>query len=124
VNAWLLAACVLLPAAVGPCVWRACRGEPAQRLAGMALTGVVSVAFFLCAARGLHRTSYTDVALVAAVLTPTGTLVFSRCLAGGSGTDPGEWRRARGDGRPDPSAPSGPAAPPSTPAHSSGGGDG
>jgi multisubunit Na+/H+ antiporter MnhF subunit len=86
VNGWLWAACVLLPAGVGPCAWRACRGEPAQRLAGMALAGVVATAVFLVVARGMHRSSsYTDVALVLAVLAPAGTLVFARCLAGGSG---------------------------------------
>lgn len=84
-NAWLLAACVLLPAGLAPCVWRACRGEPARRLPAMALAGVMAVAVFLLTARGLHRTSYVDVALVTAVLTPTGTLVFARCLAGGTG---------------------------------------
>ncbi|WP_327287149.1 monovalent cation/H+ antiporter complex subunit F [Streptomyces sp. NBC_01198] len=84
-NAWLLAACVLLPAGLAPCVWRACVGEPARRLPAMALAGVMAVAFFLLAARGLHRTSYVDVALVTAVLSPTGTLVFARCLAGGAG---------------------------------------
>jgi multisubunit Na+/H+ antiporter MnhF subunit len=89
VNGWLWAACVLLPCGMGPCAWRACRGEAAQRLAGMALGSVVATAFFLVAARGLHRTSYTDVALVLAVLSPAGTLVFARCLAGGTGTGSG-----------------------------------
>lgn len=82
-NAWLLAACVLLPAGMGPCVWRACRGEPAQRLTGITLGGTVAAAVFLLTARGVHRTSYVDLALVLAVLSPAGTLVFCRCLAGG-----------------------------------------
>jgi multisubunit Na+/H+ antiporter MnhF subunit len=94
VNAWLLAACVLLPAGVGPCLWRACLGEPAQRLIGMALAGTMATAVFLLAARGLDRTAYVDLALTAAVLSPAGTLVFARCLAGGGGRPPGEWRRA------------------------------
>lgn len=96
-NAWLLAACVLLPAGLGPCLWRACIGEPAQRLAAMALAGVMAVAVFLLVARGLHRTSYLDLALVGSVLAPAGTLVFARCLAGGTGRTPGEWRRAEAD---------------------------
>lgn len=87
-NAWLLAACVLLPAGMAPCLWRACRGGPAQRLAGMAMGGVVCVAVFLLTARGLHRTSYNDLALVTAVLAPAGTLVFARLLAGGEGPPP------------------------------------
>lgn len=93
-NVWLSAACVLLPGGFAPCLWRACRGEPRQRLAGMALAGVMAVAVFLLTARGMHRTSYVDLALVGAVLAPAGTLVFARCLAGGTGRTPGEWRRA------------------------------
>ncbi|NJP45774.1 monovalent cation/H+ antiporter complex subunit F [Actinacidiphila epipremni] len=96
-NAWLLAACVLLPAGVGPCVWRACRGEPAQRLTATSLAGTMAVAFFLLAARGLHRTAYVDVALVTAVLAPTSTLVYARCLAGGAG--PSGERRETAAGR-------------------------
>lgn len=83
-NAWLLAACVLLPAGMGPCLWRACRGEPAQRLTGITLGGTVASVVFLLTARGVHRTSYVDLALVLAVLSPAGTLVFCRCLAGGA----------------------------------------
>lgn len=95
-NAWLLAACVLLPAGVGPCVWRACRGAPAQRLTATSLASTVAVAVFLLAARGLHRTSYVDVALVAAVLAPTSTLVYARCLAGGAG-GAGDGSEGRGE---------------------------
>ncbi|WP_328321478.1 monovalent cation/H+ antiporter complex subunit F [Streptomyces sp. NBC_00388] len=83
-NAWLLACCVLLPLGMGPCLWSACRGEPAVRLAGIALGGAVAAAVFLLAARGLQRPAYTDLALVLAVLSPAGTLVFCRCLAGGA----------------------------------------
>ncbi|MEW2516771.1 monovalent cation/H+ antiporter complex subunit F [Actinacidiphila alni] len=83
-NAWLLTACVLLTAGMPPCVWRACRGAPDQRLTGMALGGTVATAVFLLTARGLDRASYVDLALVLAVLSPTGTLVFCRCLAGGA----------------------------------------
>ncbi|MFC4031924.1 monovalent cation/H+ antiporter complex subunit F [Streptomyces polygonati] len=98
-NAWIVVACVLLPAGVGPCLLRATRGEPAQRLAGMSLAGVMAVAVFLLAARGLHRVSYIDVALVLAVLAPAGTLVFARCLAGGTGLSPRDWRRTAERGR-------------------------
>lgn len=83
-NAWLLSACVLLTTGMAPCVWRACRGEPVQRLTGIALGGTVATAVFLLTARGLDRTSYVDLALALAVLSPTGTLVFCRCLAGGA----------------------------------------
>ncbi|WP_328917250.1 MULTISPECIES: monovalent cation/H+ antiporter complex subunit F [unclassified Streptomyces] len=91
-NAWIVVACVLLPCGAGPCVWRASRGEPGQRLAGTALLAVVAEAVFLLAARGLHRTSYVDVALVLAVLAPAGTLVFARCLSGVGGRPRSEER--------------------------------
>jgi multisubunit Na+/H+ antiporter MnhF subunit len=92
----MLGACVLLPAGMGPALWRACRGEAGQRLVGMTLAGVMAVAVFLLAARGLHRVSYMDVALVLAVLSPVGTLVFARCLAGGADEVPGEVPGGRG----------------------------
>ncbi|RKN40846.1 monovalent cation/H+ antiporter complex subunit F [Streptomyces hoynatensis] len=82
-NAWLLAVCLLLPAGLGACAWRACRGEPAQRLAGITLGGTLCVAVLMLTAQGLHRTSYQDLALVLALIGPAGTLVFARCLAGG-----------------------------------------
>ncbi|WP_405578781.1 monovalent cation/H+ antiporter complex subunit F [Streptomyces sp. NBC_01190] len=104
-NAWMTAACVLLPAGVGPCLLRAFRGHPAERLAGMSMVGMLAVAVFLLVARGVHRSSYVDVALVMVVLTPAGTLVFARGLAGGTGRRPGDWRglgergpRERGSG--------------------------
>jgi multisubunit Na+/H+ antiporter MnhF subunit len=90
VNAWLLAALVLLPCALGPCVWVACRGPTAQRLAGANLATVLTTVMFLLLAQGFDRSSYVDLALVLAVLAPAGTLVFTRLLA----PDPGEARTA------------------------------
>jgi multisubunit Na+/H+ antiporter MnhF subunit len=92
VNAWLIAACVLLAAGMGPCLWRVCTGDPAQRLIGMTLGGTIAIGVSLLIARGVQRTSYIDVALVLAVLSPAGTLVFCRCLAGGTHTVPHEGR--------------------------------
>jgi multisubunit Na+/H+ antiporter MnhF subunit len=90
VNAWLLAALVLLPLGLGPCVWVACRGHAAQRLAGVNLATVLTTVLSLLLAQGFGRSSYVDLALVLAVLAPTGTLVFTRLLASG----PGEARTA------------------------------
>jgi multisubunit Na+/H+ antiporter MnhF subunit len=95
VNAWLVSAGVLLAAGLGPCLWRVCTGDPAQRLLGITLGGTVAVAVCLLVARGVQRTSYVDVALVLAVLSPAGTLVFCRCLAGGARP---EARRGRTEG--------------------------
>jgi multisubunit Na+/H+ antiporter MnhF subunit len=95
VNAWLLAALVLFPCGLGPCVWVACRGPATHRLAGANLATVLTTVLFLLLAQGFGRTSYVDLALVLAVLAPAGTLVFTRLLA----ADPGEARTApRADG--------------------------
>jgi multisubunit Na+/H+ antiporter MnhF subunit len=90
VNAWLLAALVLVLCALGPCVWVACRGSAAERLAGANLAAVLTTVLFLLLAQGFARSSYVDLALVLAVLAPAGTLVFTRLLA----PDPGEARTA------------------------------
>ena len=95
-NAWLISASVLLAAGMGPCLWRACRGDPAQRLLGVTLGSAVAVAASLLISRGVERTSYVDVALVLAVLSPAGTLVFCRCLAGGTRPETGDARADSG----------------------------
>ncbi|MBY8882751.1 monovalent cation/H+ antiporter complex subunit F [Actinacidiphila acidipaludis] len=95
-NAWLISASVLLAAGMGPCLWRACRGDPAQRLLGITLGSAVAIAASLLIARGVERTSYVDVALVLAVLSPAGTLVFCRCLAGAGRPRAGNAPAGRG----------------------------
>ncbi|MFC1415856.1 monovalent cation/H+ antiporter complex subunit F [Streptacidiphilus cavernicola] len=81
-NAWLVAAAVLLAGGLGPGVWVACRGPVVHRLAGATLASVLTCVLFLLLAQGFGRSSsYTDLALVLAVLGPVGTLVFTRLLA-------------------------------------------
>lgn len=79
-NAWLLAACVLLGGGFAPCVALACRGEPQQRLAAASLAAMLATVIFLLLAQGFGRSSYVDLALVLGVLAPAGTLVFTRLL--------------------------------------------
>lgn len=81
-NAWLLAACLLLTGGVTPCVWTACRGAPSQRLVGLSLAAVTGSTVLLLVAQGLDRTAYVDPALILAVLAPAGTLVFTRFVGG------------------------------------------
>ncbi|WP_181442551.1 MrpF/PhaF family protein [Streptomyces tateyamensis] len=81
-NAWLLAAAVLLVGAVGPGAVVALRGPAQQRLLGASLAATAVTAVLLLLAQGFGRSSYVDVALILAVLAPTGTLVFTRLLAG------------------------------------------
>jgi multisubunit Na+/H+ antiporter MnhF subunit len=88
VNAWLLAALVLVVLGLGPSAWVACRGPATQRLAGVNLASVLTAVLFLLLAQGFGRSSYVDLALVLAVLAPAGTLVFTRLLV--SSDDPGQ----------------------------------
>jgi multisubunit Na+/H+ antiporter MnhF subunit len=80
VNAWLWAASVLIVLGLAPCAWSVFRGPAPHRLAGASLASVLTTVLFLLLAQGFGRTSYTDLALVLAVLGPAGTLVFTRLL--------------------------------------------
>jgi multisubunit Na+/H+ antiporter MnhF subunit len=82
VNAWLIAALVLTVGGLLPCLVRTLYGPPEYRLPGVALAATVTAVVFLLLAQGLTRSSYGDLALVLAVLSPAGTLVFTRLLAG------------------------------------------
>ncbi|MEU6089742.1 monovalent cation/H+ antiporter complex subunit F [Streptomyces sp. NPDC047085] len=83
-NAWLAAAAVLSTLAVPPCVWVVGRGPAQERLAGLDLATAFVTVLFLLTAQGVGRSSYSDLALVLAVLGPAGTLVFARFLGGRS----------------------------------------
>lgn len=81
-NAWLLAAVVLVPCGLGPCAWTTFRGPAQQRLVGANLATPLTALLFLLLAQGFGRSSsYGDLALVLAALAPAGTLVFTRLLA-------------------------------------------
>jgi len=99
VNAWLWAALVLLVGALTPCLVVTFRGSPMERLTGMTLAATVLTVLFLLLSQGFSRTSYQDLALVLAVLAPTGTLVFTRLLSPASSGEGGD-----GDGGDAPSA--------------------
>ncbi|WP_441247554.1 MrpF/PhaF family protein [Kitasatospora sp. McL0602] len=81
-NAWLLAAAVLLVGGLGPSLAVALHGPAHRRLAGVNLAGTVVTVVLLLLSQGFSRSSYVDLALVLAVLAPAGTLVFTRFLAG------------------------------------------
>jgi multisubunit Na+/H+ antiporter MnhF subunit len=82
VNGWLWGASALLVLAGLPALLVASRGAALDRLVGLEmLSGVVTLAL-LALAQGSGRTSYLDVALVLAVLSFAGTLVFTRFLGG------------------------------------------
>jgi multicomponent Na+:H+ antiporter subunit F len=78
-TAWSAAASVLLLLLV-PCTLVAMRGGPLDRLLGLELGGTIAALTLIVLAEGFGRSIYADVALVYAVLSFTGTLVFIRFL--------------------------------------------
>lgn len=80
-NAWSCAASVLIALGLAPCAGAVLRGPAPHRLAGASLASVLTTVLFMLLAQGFGRASYTDLALVLAVLGPVGTLVFTRLLA-------------------------------------------
>jgi multisubunit Na+/H+ antiporter MnhF subunit len=80
VNRWLVGAAVLLVVGMLPAVVVASRGQVLDRLAGLAMAGVVATLVMLLLATGYQRSSYLDTALVLAALSLTGSLVFARLV--------------------------------------------
>jgi len=80
VNGWLVAAAVLLVVGMLPAVVVASRGSVLDRLAGLAMAGVVATLDMLLLSEGYQRSSYVDAGLVLAALSLTGSLVFARLV--------------------------------------------
>lgn len=79
-NAWLWAATVLLVALV-PCLMVALRSPaPVERLAAFELVGTISTLVLLLLAQGFGRTLFFDLALVLALLSFGGGLVYAHFL--------------------------------------------
>lgn len=75
---WLVAAVVLLVVGMLPAIVVANRGHVLDRLAGLAMAGVVATLEMLLLSTGYQRSSYLDAGLVLATLSLTGSLVFAR----------------------------------------------
>jgi len=80
VNAWLWAAAAVMAFGVAPTLLLASMGTAMSRLVGLEAASSLCVVALLLLAQGYGRTSYVDVAVVLAVLSFTGTLVFVRFL--------------------------------------------
>ncbi len=78
-NAWLLAAAVLLFALV-PCGIIAFRKRPIDRLIGLEMAGLIETLLLVLLAQGFHRIPFYDLALALALLAFGGGLVFARFL--------------------------------------------
>jgi multicomponent Na+:H+ antiporter subunit F len=79
VSAWLVAAAILLLGLIG-CAVVAVRGNPADALVGLVAAGVVVTLVLILLSVGFGRTIYGDVAVVIAVLSFAGGLVFVQYL--------------------------------------------
>jgi len=79
VNAWLIATTVLLLGLV-PCLAVMLRGSVVEALVGLEMAGVLETVVLLLLAEGFHRPPFFDLALVLALLTLAGGLVFARML--------------------------------------------
>ncbi|HEX6405515.1 MAG TPA: monovalent cation/H+ antiporter complex subunit F [Pseudonocardiaceae bacterium] len=75
-----MGAAVLLVVGMLPAVVVAGRGRVLDRLAGLAMAGVVATLDMLLMSEGYQRSSYVDAGLVLAALSLTGSLVFARLV--------------------------------------------
>lgn len=76
----LIAAVAALAAVLAPCLVRTLFGDPADRLSGLILAGPSATLVLLLLAAGYGRPTYLDVALVLAVLSFAGSLVYARFI--------------------------------------------
>jgi len=79
VNAWLIAATVLLVALL-PCLYVCLRAPIMDALVALELAGVLVTLTLLLLAEGFARSSYYTLPLVLSVLAFAGSLVFVRLL--------------------------------------------
>ena len=78
-NAWLVAAVALIVGLV-PCAVVCFRGTPMERLVGLELAGTVDTLILLVLAEAYRQAIFFDLAVVLAVLSFAGGLVFARFL--------------------------------------------
>lgn len=76
-NVYLVAALILI-AAMLPCLPVCVFGRPIEGIVALELCGALTTLALLCLAEGFHRSVYFSVALVCAVVSWIGGLVFAR----------------------------------------------
>ena len=79
-NEWILAAVVLLIGGIVPCLVVCVRASPMEGLVALQLAGEVVALVLLLLAEGFQRQPFADLALVLAVLSFVGSLVFVRFM--------------------------------------------
>jgi multisubunit Na+/H+ antiporter MnhF subunit len=78
-NAFVVAATALM-ILTAPLLAFAVVARPIDGVVALSLVGTLATLTMLCLAEGLHRSFSYDVAVVSAVMTVIGTLVFARFL--------------------------------------------
>jgi len=78
-NDWLIATTALLLGLV-PCLVVMLRGSIVEALVGLQMAGLLETVVLLLLAEGFHRPPFFDLALVLALLSLAGGLVFARML--------------------------------------------
>jgi|GEM_PF-2673293 multisubunit Na+/H+ antiporter MnhF subunit len=78
---WVIAAGVIALAGLLPGLYRSATGTPGQRLIGLQLTSASGLMITIALAMAAGQSSYLIVALVLALLSAAGLLVFTRLLA-------------------------------------------
>jgi multicomponent Na+:H+ antiporter subunit F len=78
-NAWMLAAAVLL-FGMAPCGWLALRGDSLTRLAGLEMAGLIATLELVLLAQAFKNPNFYDLALCLALLAFGSGLVFVRFL--------------------------------------------
>ncbi len=78
-NPWLLAGCTVVLGVI-PAGVQAFRGDAVDRLAGLAMMGILVPVSLLLLSQAFQRTAYLDVAVAAALLAFGAGLVFVRFL--------------------------------------------
>jgi multicomponent Na+:H+ antiporter subunit F len=78
-NEWLLGAVVLFVGLV-PCGIVCALRSPLDGLVALELAGVIDTTILVLLSEGFHRQPFVDLAVVSAVLSFAGALVFARIL--------------------------------------------
>ena len=80
-NIWLAAVLVLVVVGLLPAIYRVATGTGPQRLVGLQFASVAGLMIVIALSMAVGQSSYLIVAVVLALLSAAGLLVFTRLLA-------------------------------------------
>lgn len=79
-TVWLVVCGVLIGLGLVPALWLGATGDAVRRLVGLQLFSAIAVLVLMAFSQAVSQPSYLIVPLSLAVLSVTGTLVFTRLL--------------------------------------------